>query len=279
MSAILGNAQILGLTLLSQEGFFGTFLHVYNMLVEIHMLPRMEPWEAMCKLFLDEVFMGSRPEKNFTPILLRFYSASSLAVKASRNPVHAQMREVRSKTKSRINPLNISVFINQFFLSSHIDEFQTGKLAANLNIKCPRSSSSFSKWEELYTKFGNFSKFFHRMQEQLEDEFAGELSIAKLNCFRVYKMCLEVWKIITLHHSTPLHIMGDLERLMHPAYPVDLFADLLFHLRAATTVDGVKKHSTGTVDFTDSLPLKVMSDVIVKVWGGKPMEEFVWKEV
>jgi hypothetical protein len=38
MSAILGNAQILGLTLLSQEGFFGTFSHVYNMLVEIHVL-------------------------------------------------------------------------------------------------------------------------------------------------------------------------------------------------------------------------------------------------
>jgi hypothetical protein len=74
LGSILGNMQILGLTLFC-TGVFGIFLHMYNMLSQICAVPKIDALEAFCNLFLDDVFMGSRPTKNFSNILHRLDGA------------------------------------------------------------------------------------------------------------------------------------------------------------------------------------------------------------
>jgi hypothetical protein len=53
MSAIVGNAQALGLSNLVRKGVFGSFLHMYNMLQQIGAIEKIEVLEDLCTLFMQ----------------------------------------------------------------------------------------------------------------------------------------------------------------------------------------------------------------------------------
>jgi hypothetical protein len=123
------------------------------------------------------------------------------------------------------------------------------------------------------------------METLLEADFSGPLPIATLNCFKAYKMCLEVWKIISLHYmaadgsGVPLEFadFADLER---DAYVRNIHSSSFYHLTSASIVDKMMKTAKkGKVDFSEMGALRVMGNAIVEVWGKSGVEEFVWKGV
>jgi hypothetical protein len=158
----------------------------------------------------------------------------------------ARIDSMASRTEDRLDPLKISVFVNQFYCGARLDPFQFSKLAEGKNIKLSRNSSEAGQCDDVFNSFTEFSQLFRRMEALLEADFSGPLPIATLNCFKAYKMCLEVWKIISLHYmaadgsGVPLEFadFADLER---DAYVRNIHSSSFYHLTSASIVDKMMK--------------------------------------
>jgi hypothetical protein len=133
--AVPGNVRLLGLMLLRNEGIFGCFLHMYNMLAQLSIIPKIPVLEDLCELFLDEAFMGTRPTEKFSNILLRFNKAPARLYERKGIPTMSTWRDAGQKCEERIDPLKVSVFLNLFFRASRFDTYTFGKLAADMKLK------------------------------------------------------------------------------------------------------------------------------------------------
>jgi hypothetical protein len=147
MHAIMGNAQLLGMKLLQNQGTFGCFLHLYNMLAGLAVIDRIDALEALCDLFTEQVFPGNRPKKNFSSMCFRFQGCPGHIPKGVKFPTKARFEKMNNTTKMRLDPLKTSVFINQFYCSSRLDKFQCTKLAEGTKVKFSRSLSDTGKFE------------------------------------------------------------------------------------------------------------------------------------
>lgn len=278
MAAILGNAQLLGLFLLRNQGIFGFFLHLYNMLAGVGTVDRIEPLEALCDLSKEEVFLGDRPKKNYAAVVFRFNGGPAIITEELRRPSKTRAVGMSKKTESRLDPLRISMFINQFFCGSRLDDFQVGKFSASLKVKSSRKSSNIGKFEDVFHRFSEYPKLVDCMEELLKKDFAGTLPIATLNCFKAYRLCLEVWKEISIECSAVGEVSEGFTDWsgLHPQEVMgNIHTGMIWHISTAKMIDMWMGTSKGTVEFDDSRPLQVMSAAITKIWGGKKTDEFV----
>jgi hypothetical protein len=117
MSAILANAQLPGMEFIRNQGMFGYSLHMYNTLAELGTINRIEPLEALCDIFTQEVFLGSRPKKNYSNFLFPFNSTSAKQTEMLRRGklTKSRMSSMHKTTEARLDPFKVSVSINQFY--------------------------------------------------------------------------------------------------------------------------------------------------------------------
>ena len=66
-----------GIHICRSRAMFGAVLHTYNLVRRIAPLSSraIQLLERLCDLFIDKVFLGSRPKRNFKNILFRFQGA------------------------------------------------------------------------------------------------------------------------------------------------------------------------------------------------------------
>jgi hypothetical protein len=269
-AAMLGHAQYIGLVLLRRQGIFGSFLHAYNMLQHLKVIPQIEPLEGLCALFDKEIFMGTRPNERFESHLARFNGRSATV----------PTRQT-SSPEDRFSLSETSVFINQSLLYTNLDHFTVKKLGHGLKLRSTESSSDTAKAAEIFDHFSRFEDLFTRLETVLMAEFKGDMPLATTNVFEVYQLCMKVWRDISAQVPDEFRISKPPEtHTLDAASPGFEFHDCLrYHLAAAKTVDGRQEFAKRAIDWKTDSGLMMMGDAIVKVWGGKTAADMVWKEV
>jgi hypothetical protein len=121
-SGILADVQFLGVNLLTQGGFFGLTLHLYNMLRHISTCREIVVLEKLCGLFTNEVFMNeTRPTSRFSNLIVLFCGAE-LSIHKGKAVNHRTMflpekknsgRTTAFTDKARIDTLKLCTFAHQ----------------------------------------------------------------------------------------------------------------------------------------------------------------------
>jgi hypothetical protein len=121
-SGILADIQFLGVNLLTQGGFFGLTLHLYNMLRHSSACREIVVLERLCDLFTNEVFMNkTRPTSRFSNLIVLFCGAE-LSIHKGKAVNQRTMflpekknsgRTTAFKDKARIDALKLSTFVHQ----------------------------------------------------------------------------------------------------------------------------------------------------------------------
>jgi hypothetical protein len=129
---------------------FTSFLHLYNMLQHIGVMEKTEVLEALCDLYLEQVFVGVRPKQAFKSALLAFHGGTikpdgngswNLAAKRGTRGVEAMYQ----KAFSRMQPRTWSLFSNLSCLSNGYDMLSAQKLGKGMKLKSKHDSSDDTK--------------------------------------------------------------------------------------------------------------------------------------
>jgi hypothetical protein len=198
LSAILGNAQMLGISYLGSEGIFGSFLHAYNMPVSIGMLEKIDVLEYLCSLFLKEAFMGLRPNNNFSTNLFRFGGAKLTQLNSSKKHVLFMPNSVVARESAE----NVST--QPRCHSSSIVGLRQHFRARDRRKACQRHGDQ-AHGQCIVPVQGQRP---HRLQRGIlgdttacaEAPHGGiywALAHREAHCFKVYELVLQVWKEVT----------------------------------------------------------------------------------
>jgi hypothetical protein len=181
MSAIISNAQALGLSNLVRKGLFGSFLHMYNMLQQMGAIEKVEVLEDLCKLFTQEVFVGQRPKSNFASILSRFKGATPTHFKGGGGHTsmiftpHENNMDTHIKVEERIYPRTTSLFVSQFLTDYRFDTHTVDVLISKMNLRIPRDAPDRTKILALFGHHEKYIKSVTQLRKLLLEEFTGRL--------------------------------------------------------------------------------------------------------
>ncbi|KAF2653049.1 hypothetical protein K491DRAFT_22262 [Lophiostoma macrostomum CBS 122681] len=280
MSAMLGEAQQIGMHMLDQKGIFGGVLHLYNMIRQVGVkCPKVPILEALCDLFCNEVFMDrSRPSDKFSVRHQRFLGGrlERLNGRGWACLSLGRPKEDMDFTKQRINGPDVSLFVEQH----EGNDALWGRIAEGV-IK-PRHSkkSKGITFDDLFRSLP-LQRTIRKAGTLVEPEFFGTFPVAKINCFRVYKMCLEIWKAITIKYCAPGGIPKEFRShtFLHHANEEYITSGITLHRLTAIDVDKRMQHKDMAAKLKKHSSLRMMRDAIVGVCGDQKLEEFLWKGV
>jgi hypothetical protein len=113
-----------------------------------------------------------------------------------------------------------------------------------------------------------FGLRFDRFKAVLEEEFSGDLPIAKINGFKIFDRCMEVWNMI----------IREFEKKEPEGEPFVHNHVFLYTMEVDQFIEYCRHRKTPP-DFNHHREMKFMGDAIIKVWGGKTSKDFVWTGV
>jgi hypothetical protein len=280
MSAILGNAQFLGLIVLAREGVFGMMLHMYNMLLQLSIVENIPLLELLCDLFLKEIFLGSRPARRFTSVQNRFLGGS-LKWNGKRNkpgyvapPIQFKGRYRFAKVEQRLNPISLSPFIYFSMSGGKPDQTFWAKIA--FKGEKPLATPQMCM-ENLFIKH-SVSETVEIVTKLLECDFIGAFPLAKLNCFKIYQLTLDIWDKISQAYCTLDSGPEELEPLTIPR-SLGLATARCFQMTTMVNVDARMMHKHHAAKIKDHSALILMRDVFLEVCEGKKVEDFQWSQI
>jgi hypothetical protein len=282
MSLMLGSVQDVGLVLLNMRGYFGGILHLFNMLqqckVENVDLPVVE---GLCQMFQQEVFMDAslRPNKNFASIITRFCGGTVKVVKGKgASMVFPDVRRnapTSGGVDLRIDCEHISLFTNCFagrfkgspaFWRSMVDK---GKLLRS--HKKPELNGDHDMSKAMAEN--SIPELLAKAETYVGREFTGPYPIARVNFLKLYLDCLEVWKDIAFEYQE----LVPEEHQHGPRFHICSAFNQLYS--AAKIVDQRIQDKKLVVTLKEYYSLVMMRDSLVKVFAGKKMEDYYWKEI
>jgi hypothetical protein len=114
----------------------------------------------------------------------------------------ARFKGALQKAEERLDPSGVTVFLNQFLYAGRLGYYAFDSLSARAKVKTPRNLNYFARFEHVLISFPDFTNLYQHMQELLMEGSEGTLPLAKLNCFKAYMMCLEVWADISKRYCT-----------------------------------------------------------------------------
>ena len=295
MSNLLSNAQVVGLLYLGYQGIFASFLHAYNMMVAIGVLEKIEIVEDLCELFLQQVFMGLRPRRKFSSKLFRFSGAKLTHLKTTKTNVMCLPTSAAAviAAENRVNPISMSLFASRLVSGSGFDKQLVDKIIATTDVKIPRNATPWQKVDSLMGTHDALQKSFQQSEKLLVAEFTGRLQIAKVNCFKVYGLVMQVWKEIATKFAVPdgSGIPPEFEISNGSRIPSS-WSDMEQEVRQHVVTSGIyygagsalhvereMKHVKKTADWEEFVSVRVIRDAIVDIWGGKMSSDFVWSHV
>jgi hypothetical protein len=172
------------------------------------------------------------------------------------------------KAFSRMQPRTWSLFFNLSCLSNGYDIFSVQKLGKGIELKSKDDSTDDTKRIEIVGNLPGFARRFDYFEAILIGEFSGDLPIAKVNSFKVFDRCMEVWNMI----------IRELDKKEPEGEPFVHNHVFLYTIKVDAFIE-YHRHRKIPPDVSGHREMKIMGDAIVKAWGGKTSKDFVWMGV
>jgi hypothetical protein len=244
-------------------------------------LEKIDVLEDLCTLLLKGAFMGLRPKNNVSTNLSRFGGATLTQLNSSKKHVlfMPNSAAARDSAEERFDPAKMSLFVNQWACANTFEPEIVDKLIRVMKIRLPGNASYQCKLSALTSSHKLFKEIVPQAQNLLVSEFTEPLPIAKLNCFKVYELALQVWKEIAVKFTVPdgsgIPPQFKLSSSLQSDLPCAVLSGMYYGVRSALHVSQEMKRVKKSADWEKFVSLRVMRDAIVGVWGEKVSAEFV----
>ncbi len=282
----------------------GSVLHTYNLVRQIAPLSSrpIQLLEHLCDLFVDNIFLGSRPKRNFKNVLFRFQGAGlAKETKRSNNKKGKTGRKERNAKPQlgapetiRDNPLDAAGhFENErlkaydlslFHLFRNLDPPFLGnpefwmRVFTNRRVKTATTQQTLVIEERI--REAPYAIALDRIKDVTITEFTGPFPVAKINFFKIYDLATEVLKEIARRYqqSMPrqMEAYQTLELVQPP--PADAAAGYSFIVVLMLDIDK-KMETPGNEAQEEHGGVKLVWDALEKVLEGKSEEDFLWKHL
>ncbi|KAK5714859.1 hypothetical protein LTR17_016969 [Elasticomyces elasticus] len=294
LSETLYGALEFGVALCRTRGIFGQMLHVYNVARHFDKTPSSPLLEQLCDLFIDQIFLGERPKKNFQNILLRSMGGD-LQSRAKTSKNGRKDREGKfhiGAPKSLMDGAEDNKRL-QAYEWSFFDELRgaspafygNGEFYAKLFTDRRAKKVTEKQRMNMEQKMHDmpYALTLERIKDAAMPEFTGPFPVAKINYFKLYELACEVLTEIAARYQqkTPVELkIYEAENLMQPA-PADACAGSSFVTVLMQDVDIRMGHgSTGEKAALQAHSgLKLAGNAFNKCLSGKTVEHFLWKNV
>ncbi|KAF2864957.1 hypothetical protein BDV95DRAFT_587908 [Massariosphaeria phaeospora] len=287
MSSILYQAQVVGLELFNEQYIFGGVLHVYNMIRQVGVdCAEVPVLEHLSDLFAKEVFQGpnNRPTRNFLDRWHLFQGGSPHS--CPEHGMYVDQPSMRNfsrafSSKGRFDSVDSSLFVNQVDFEFEGSQQLWALLASDGQTKYYNRKFPSHNTKDRVLNQHSLSELILKVKDLVEPEFKGVLPLAKLNCFKVFITCLDVWKGITRRYCAPGGVPAELEYLsfLHTNHDGHAASGMNLHQLTAEDVDNRMRNKKKAASLPNHSGLIMMRDVILSVFKGKTVEDFLWKEV
>jgi hypothetical protein len=260
MGAILGQAQTLGLVMLNYLDLFGDLLHMYNMLHELDMIQEIPILEALCNLFLAEVFRGGRPDLGFFAVH-HLYKGDRPESFKNKNVVWK-----KGQSTASIQPMAFSIFANHFLnLHGSNDEIWNAVFSEEYRKTNRMRGIRFYSRDARYKLTG--AEAIIKIKEKLAQEFTGTLPIATTNFLMVFRRCVDTWKALE-------YLCYKLQDANGVEHGVRLHRSML-----QPAQEKKRSGKNGLAELKANRDLLRMRDAILQVWEGQEVADYIWKNI
>lgn len=281
-----------GLALLDENGMFGTVLYFYKVCQFVTGNDKPNPvLDNLCDIFLESVFMGEFPTKNFELLYLRFRKMHRKLSKDSGRKGGSARREldwdkiewVGDGPQDRISHSNIS-FWHELNEQSLVLDGKFWACLAGIDKK-KRLSSGVILQVERVMRTEPLAKVFSHLEEALSKEFDEGSKVARINFFKVYELAVRTLQTVGQKSmelfSEPINMPSSVEvalfDLDEKTYVKDeqiefgdVTAFLLFKM-----IDENKNQARCKLRELQGL----VRESIGEVWGDVNMESLHWKYI
>ncbi|KAH7109650.1 hypothetical protein B0J11DRAFT_512816 [Dendryphion nanum] len=281
MAAFHGHAQRIGFRLLNKKGILGCTLHLYSFLSKVSGLClRTTILDELMAIFGKAVFLGDGPQglpptKNFANRLYLFLGSRRLSFRNRNARVKAPLD--LSQIPDRLTNLCI---LTHHSIDSHLkDRSFWSKLSPNeVVIRGGRidRDATITKFFRRHTH----AEIIQKTRTIVEAEFEGVHPIARINCFELYKYCLEMWdgvrRLYMFPGGMPSELVGTplAEELRKPGFS----SAYCMFVHSAEMVDMEICHKRGGPIRHSHHSLHLMGDVLSRTWEGKKIEDILWEK-
>ncbi len=236
MLEILDMTFYYGLRLCSYRNYVGSVLHVYNVLNKFGNLQKVPLFEELSRIFLDVIFLGERPSRNFASCLVRFMGGRIRFNNAHSRRNHSTQhscswdmeipRVAVVQGKGMRKEISDERFkYDKFSLFHQIKEanyaLDEGLWAQILGGKQGKKASRREKLE-VRQRLERATASHHplrQVEQEVFKDFKGEFPVAKINLFEVYLACTNIVSRVSdeLHGPKGEHCLCFVETLLKAA--------------------------------------------------------------
>ncbi|KAK3628344.1 hypothetical protein LTR56_017543 [Elasticomyces elasticus] len=294
LSETLYGALEFGVALCRTRGIFGQMLHVYNVARHFDKTPSSPLLEQLCDLFIDQIFLGERPKKNFQNILLRSMGGDLQSrAKTSKNGRKDWEGKFHiGAPKSLMDGAEDNKRL-QAYEWSFFDELRGAspafygngefyaKLFTDRRAKKVTEKQRMNMEQKMHDML--YALTLERIKDAAMPEFTGPFPVAKINYFKLYELACEVLTEIAARYQQKLPVelkIYEAENLIQPA-PADACAGSSYVTVLMQDVDIRMGHGrTGEKAALQAHSgLKLVGNAFNKCLSGKTVEHFLWKNV
>ncbi|KAI9724024.1 MAG: hypothetical protein M1812_000742 [Candelaria pacifica] len=266
-----------GLRLCSYKNVVASVLHVYNVLVKFGNLQKVQLFEGLSEMFLDVIFLGERPSRNFASCLMRFMggrirfnNAHSRRTHSSQHSCTWDMEMPRAPNfqgKGLRKELSDERFKYEKFSLFHQikganytldDELWAQVFGAKRGKKASRKEKL-----EVRKKLDRATTAdhpLHQVEQEILKDFEGDFPVAKINLFEVYLACANIVSRVSddIHGAKGDHCLCFVETLLKAA-------------------DQYQANRHMLKPFPQPHMLRVTEKAFQDVLEDRPLFEFLWR--
>ncbi|KAI9705500.1 MAG: hypothetical protein M1836_006255 [Candelina mexicana] len=277
MLEILDMAFYYGLRLCSYRNYVGSVLHVYNVLIKFGNLQTVPLFEGLSKVFLDVIFLGECPSRNFASCLMRFMGGRIRFSNAHPGRTYSAQHSCGWDMEMPRAP----IFEGKGLRKEISDErFKYDKFSLFYQIKEAGYTLNDGLWAQVFggrkgKKASRREKFearrklervttshhpLHYVEQAVLKDFEGDFPVAKINLYEVYLACANIVSRVSddIHGVKGDHCLCFVETLLKAA-------------------DRYQAHRQTLKSFPQPHMLRITEQAFRDVLEGRPLSEFFWR--
>jgi hypothetical protein len=269
--------------MLGQKAIIGSVLHTYNMVQQLGLVPKIDILEELCNLLVKQVFLGIRPQKRFSSLQNRFRGGSlkyndgaAFITPPNLMGMHKRDQSPLGLLEKRFTPYETSLFVDMIMTGGRPHDPFWSQLATDSKSQTLHARESL---ERVFRKQSGFV-IVEKAKRLLEREAIGRLPLAKLNCFKAYKLGLDILENLARAYASP-NLPSEFDYLVieDEGRDLSLVSASRFQQFMMLEVDELMKHKRTGAILKKHAGLLMIRDAIVKACEGKKVEDFLWKGI
>lgn len=188
-----------GIYLCCQSNYVAAVLHLYNALRKVSPQMQRVAWlDQMCGIFNESLFPGSVPNSNFSSVFRR--SGGGRLLKKSDSHGHNRFQFSRGNPLFSERPAacnRLSLFYSQHTMDYQLAQDLLMQLSEGRKIERPTPSQLKAALQKFNSTV--FPVTMDKIKDAVLPELQGDLPIAQIDYFAVFRICIQVLEELCTH--------------------------------------------------------------------------------